>query len=80
MPPPEPGVVAATLVPNARFETLARGCVGAGEVIRIRQPIDLVRFSPRDWANSVNGFCDLLPNSPLLEIARCCRRFIGSRS
>jgi hypothetical protein len=26
---------------------LANGCVGAGQVIRIRQPVDLTRFSPR---------------------------------
>jgi hypothetical protein len=47
LPPPEPGIVVATLAPNDRFELVARGCVGAGEVIRIRQPIDLVRFRPR---------------------------------
>jgi hypothetical protein len=46
-PPPEPGIVAATLVANDRMAALARGCSGAGEVVRIRQPIDLRRFSPQ---------------------------------
>ncbi len=50
LPPPEPGIVAATLAPNDRFALLARGCAGAGEVVRIRQPVDLRRFSPRGWA------------------------------
>lgn len=50
LPPPEPGIVFATLAPNARFEAIARGCVGAGAVIRMRQPIDIARFSPRAWA------------------------------
>ena len=50
LPPPEPGIVAATLAPNDRLALLARGCVGAGEVVRIRQPVDLRRFSPRGWA------------------------------
>jgi hypothetical protein len=50
LPPPEPGVVAATVAPNDRFATLARGCAGSGEVVRMRQPIDLYRFSPRGWA------------------------------
>ena len=46
LPPPEPGIVAATLAANDRTAALARGCAGAGEVIRIRQPIDLNRFNP----------------------------------
>lgn len=51
LPPPEPGVVAATIAPNDRFAMLARGCSGAGEVVRMRQPIDLYRFSPLGgWA------------------------------
>jgi hypothetical protein len=50
LPPPEPGIVAATLAPSDRLALLARGCAGAGEVVRIRQPIDLRRFSPRSWA------------------------------
>ena len=41
LPPPQPGIVVATIAPNAQFELLARGCAGAGEVFRIRQPIDL---------------------------------------
>jgi hypothetical protein len=49
-PPPEPGIVAATLAPNDRFELCARACVGSGTVMRIRQPIDLVRFAPRGSA------------------------------
>ena len=51
LPPPAPGVVAATIAPNDRFATLARGCAGSGEVVRMKQPIDLYRFSPRGgWA------------------------------
>ena len=47
LPPPEPGIVQATLAANDRMAALARGCVGAGEVVRMRQPIDLHRFSPQ---------------------------------
>jgi len=50
LPPPAEGIVTATIAPNDRLATLARGSVGAGEVVRIRQPIDLRRFSPRGWA------------------------------
>jgi hypothetical protein len=50
LPPPEPGIVGATLAPNDRFELMARGCAGAGEVVRIRQPIDLARFGTRGRA------------------------------
>ena len=46
LPPPAPGIVAATLAANDRMAALARGCAGAGEIIRIRQPIDLNRFNP----------------------------------
>jgi hypothetical protein len=73
LPPPEPGVVAATLVPNARFETLARGCVGAGEVIRIRQPIDLLRFRPRGWARSEPDEVLLISNYSRLDGPRISR-------
>lgn len=51
LPPPADGIVAATIAPNDRLATLARGAAGAGEVVRIRQPIDLRRFSPRGWAH-----------------------------
>ncbi|MGO4686151.1 hypothetical protein [Hyphomicrobium sp. 2TAF46] len=53
LPPPEPGIVTATIAPNTRFEILARGCVGAGDVLRIRQPIDILRYSPRGFAKPV---------------------------
>lgn len=46
-PPAAPGIVAATVAPNERLMTVARGCAGAGEVVRIKQPIDLSRFTPR---------------------------------
>lgn len=52
LPPPEPGIVHATLAPNTFFEKLARGCVGAGRAVRINQPIDIVRFSPRGFAKA----------------------------
>jgi hypothetical protein len=51
LPPPEPGIVAATIAPNERLAKLAAGCAGAGNIIRIKQPIDLYRFTPRGcWA------------------------------
>jgi hypothetical protein len=63
LPPPEPGTVAATLAPNDRLAMLARGCAGAGEVVRIRQPIDLYRFSPRgSWARKKPSRILLLGN------------------
>ena len=63
LPPPEPGVVAATIAPNDRFAMLARGCAGSGEVVRIRQPIDLYRFSPRGgWAREKPGRILLIGN------------------
>ena len=62
LPPPEPGIVAATLAPNDRLALLARGCAGAGEVVRVRQPIDLSRFSPRGWASAQPSKILLLGN------------------
>ena len=63
LPPPEPGIVAATLAANDRMARLARGCVGAGEVIRIRQPIDLLRFSPRGrWPDATPARVLLIGN------------------
>ncbi len=47
LPPPLPGAVAATIALNDRQAERAAACVGAGEVIRLRQPIDLRRFSSR---------------------------------
>jgi hypothetical protein len=44
LPPPVDGVVAATVALNDRFAERAGACVGAGEVVRLRQPIDLRRF------------------------------------
>lgn len=42
-------------------------CAGAGEVVRIRQPVDLCRFSPRGWARDRPKRILLL--SDYLEIA-----------
>ena len=47
LPPPAPGVVTATVALNDRFAALAAASIGAGEVVRLRQPVDLRRFSPR---------------------------------
>ena len=47
LPPPTPGATAATVVLNDLHEARARACVGVGEVVRLRQPVDLRRFSPR---------------------------------
>jgi hypothetical protein len=47
LPPPVDGVVAATVALNDRFAARAAACVGAGEVVRLRQPVDMRRFSVR---------------------------------
>jgi hypothetical protein len=52
LPPPQPGVVAATIAPNDRLELRARGSAGAGEVVRMKQPIDMYRFGVRGWARA----------------------------
>jgi hypothetical protein len=44
LPPPVDGIVAATVALNDRFAARAAACVGAGEVVRMRQPVDLRRF------------------------------------
>lgn len=44
LPPPVDGVVAATVALNDRFAARAAACVGAGEVVRMRQPVDMRRF------------------------------------
>jgi hypothetical protein len=46
LPPPVPGTVAATIVLNDLHAMRAAACAGAGEVVRLRQPVDLRRFSP----------------------------------
>jgi hypothetical protein len=46
LPPPVPGAVAATIVLNDLHAARAAACAGAGEVVRLRQPVDLRRFSP----------------------------------
>ncbi len=46
LPPPVPGAVAATIVLNDLHGARAGACAGAGEVVRLRQPVDLRRFSP----------------------------------
>lgn len=62
-PPAEPGIVQATLAPNDRLATLARGCAGAGKIVRIRQPIDLYRFMFRGIAAGKPRRILLLGNS-----------------
>lgn len=62
LPPLEPGIVAATIAPNDRLAALARGCAGAGEVIRVRQPVDLYRFLPRGRARETPQNVLLLGN------------------
>jgi hypothetical protein len=49
LPPPVPGTVAATVVLNDLHAARAKACVGVGEVVRLRQPVDMRRFSPRGW-------------------------------
>jgi hypothetical protein len=47
LPPPVPGAVAATIVLNDLTAARAGACTCTGEVVRLRQPVDLRRFSPR---------------------------------
>jgi hypothetical protein len=47
LPPPVPGVVAATVALSDRQARRIAACVGAGEVVRLRQPVDLRAFAPR---------------------------------
>ncbi len=47
LPPPVPGLVAATVALSDRQATRAAACVGAGEIVRLRQPVDLRAFAPR---------------------------------
>jgi len=51
LPPPVPGAVAATVALNDLHLARASACAHAGEVVRLRQPIDLRRFSPRAEPN-----------------------------
>jgi Glycosyltransferase Family 4 len=51
LPPAVPGVVAATVALNDLHLARASACAHAGEVVRLRQPIDLRRFSPRAEPN-----------------------------
>jgi hypothetical protein len=44
LPAPVDGLVAATVVLNDRFAARASACVGAGEIVRLRQPVDMRRF------------------------------------
>jgi len=44
LPPPVDGVVTATVVFNDRLAARVAACVGAGEIVRLRQPIDMRRF------------------------------------
>ena len=63
LPPPEPGIVAATLAPNDRLACLARGCAGAGEVVRIKQPVDILRFTPASgWPRQIPSRVLLIGN------------------
>ena len=62
LPPPEPGIVAATIAANDRHQKSSRGCVGAGEVVRIRQPIDRLRFGVRGRVRNVPTRILLLSN------------------
>lgn len=47
LPPPVAGAVTASVALSDRQAERARASVGAGEVVRLRQPIDLSVFSPR---------------------------------
>ena len=47
LPPPVPGATAATIVLNDLHAARAAACACAGEIVRLRQPVDLRRFSVR---------------------------------
>lgn len=47
MPPQIPGVVAAVIALNGRYERHIRSFAHVPEVVRLRQPVDTVRFRPR---------------------------------
>ncbi len=47
LPPPVPGATAATIVLNDLHAARAAACTCAGEIVRLRQPVDLRRFSVR---------------------------------
>ncbi|MEA2158439.1 MAG: hypothetical protein QOD66_819 [Solirubrobacteraceae bacterium] len=47
LPPPVPGAVAATVALSERQARRIAACVEKGELVRLRQPVDLRRFSPR---------------------------------
>lgn len=47
LPPALEGVVSATVALDDRSAARAAACVGAGEVVRLRQPVDLERFGVR---------------------------------
>ena len=47
LPPPVAGCTHATVALNDRHERRALAAEGAGRVVRLRQPIDTQRFSPR---------------------------------
>ena len=52
LPPPVPGAVMATVAMNDRFARLASASAEPGEVVRLRQPVDIRRFAPRNTAAS----------------------------
>jgi hypothetical protein len=47
LPPPVPNAFAATIVLNDLHAARAAACPCTGEVVRLRQPVDLKRFDPR---------------------------------
>ena len=62
LPAPIDGIVAATVALNQRSASRARSCVGAGEIVRLRQPVDLRRFGARGKPAAQPGRVLLLGN------------------
>ena len=66
LPPPVPGCIHVTVALNERHAARARATTGAGTVVRLHQPIDMLRFSPRQpiaatprrvaWLGNYGGF------------------------
>lgn len=64
MPPQLDGLVAKVVVLNDRVEGLVRSCATKVEVVRMRQPIDIERFAPRDELPRTPRSVLLLSNTP----------------
>jgi len=70
LPPAVPGVVAASVALNDRTRRVAAAVPGGGEVVRLRQPVDLRRFSPRGEPSPAPRTVLLFGNYAALPVER----------